>query len=183
MRRRTKRLIKKVLLNILFFMCVILACMLPILLSHGHKNQKIGQSADMSQIEHESMPSVDLKENVEELKEVVEDVEEKKIEEQKRKEQEGSGKFKLTAYCACSKCCGKWAGGNTASGTKPTQGRTIAVDTSVIPFGTQVIIDGHTYIAEDTGSAIKGNKIDVFFDNHEEALQFGVRYADVTIVR
>lgn len=88
--------------------------------------------------------------------------------------------FKLTAYCACSKCCGKWADGFTASGTKATQGRTIAVDTKVIPLGTKVIIEGYgEYIAEDTGSAIKGNKIDVYFDNHQEALKFGVKNLEV----
>jgi 3D (Asp-Asp-Asp) domain-containing protein len=90
--------------------------------------------------------------------------------------------FRLTAYCNCSKCCGKWAGGATASGTLPKAGRTIAVDTKVIPFGTKVVINGHTYTAEDTGSAIKGNRIDVYFDSHSEALQFGVKYADVQIV-
>jgi 3D (Asp-Asp-Asp) domain-containing protein len=93
------------------------------------------------------------------------------------------GRFKITAYCACKKCCGKWAGGNTASGTKPTAGRTVAVDTSVIPFGTKVIIDGHTYIAEDTGSAIKGNRLDIFFDDHQEALNWGVRYKYVQIIK
>lgn len=91
------------------------------------------------------------------------------------------GQFKLTAYCACSKCCGKWSGGNTASGTKPTANRTIAVDTSVIPFGTEVIINGVTYIAEDTGSAINGNKIDIYMESHQAALQFGVQYAEVFI--
>lgn len=91
------------------------------------------------------------------------------------------GKFKLTAYCPCSRCCGKWAGGNTASGTKPTANRTIAVDTNVIPFGTEVIINGVTYIAEDTGSAINGNKIDVYMESHEAALQFGVQYQEVFI--
>ena len=89
------------------------------------------------------------------------------------------GTFKLTAYCNCSRCCGKWAGGATASGTMPKAGRTIAVDTRVIPFGTKVIINGHTYTAEDTGSAIKGNKIDIFFDSHQAALNFGVQYAEV----
>ena len=93
------------------------------------------------------------------------------------------GQFKISAYCACKKCCGKWAGGNTASGTKPTAGRTIAVDTKVIPFGTKVIIDGHTYIAEDTGGAIKGNKIDIYFDSHQEALNWGIKYKDVSIIR
>ena len=92
------------------------------------------------------------------------------------------GEFKLTAYCPCSKCCGKWADGITATGTTAKAGRTIAVDPKVIPHGTEVIIDGHTYIAEDTGGSIKGNRIDVYFDTHEEALKFGVQYAEVYIV-
>ena len=91
------------------------------------------------------------------------------------------GRFMLTAYCPCSTCCGK-SDGITATGTIATQGRTIAVDPRVIPYGTEVIINGHTYIAEDCGGSIKGNRIDVYFDSHSEALQFGVQYADVYIV-
>lgn len=92
------------------------------------------------------------------------------------------GEFKITAYCPCSYCCGKWADGITATGTKATAGRTIAVDPSVIPYGTKVIINGHEYIAEDCGGAIKENRIDVFFNTHEEALEFGVMQAEVYIV-
>lgn len=88
--------------------------------------------------------------------------------------------FKLTAYCPCMQCCGK-TDGITASGTKATEGRTIAVDPNIIPFGTEVIINGHTYIAEDKGGAIKDNRIDVYFDSHQDALEFGVQYADVLI--
>lgn len=91
------------------------------------------------------------------------------------------GKFKLTAYCPCSICCGKWSGSPTASGVMPKANHTIAVDTSIIPFGTEVVINDVTYIAEDTGSSIKGNKIDVYMDSHEAALQFGVQYAEVFI--
>ena len=94
-----------------------------------------------------------------------------------------AGKFRLTAYCNCSKCCGKWAGGPTASGVMPKTKRTIAVDPKVIPLGSKVIIDEHTYIAEDTGSAIKGNRIDVYFDNHQEAMAFGVKYKDVKVIK
>lgn len=89
------------------------------------------------------------------------------------------GNFRLTAYCNCSTCCGKWAGGATASGVMPVANHTIAVDTSVIPFGTKVVINGNTYVAEDTGSSIVGNRIDVYFNSHQEALNFGVQYADV----
>lgn len=77
-----------------------------------------------------------------------------------------------TAYCPCAQCCGK-TDGITATGTQATAGRTIAVDPAVIPYGTEVIINGHTYIAEDCGGAINGRDIDIFFNTHEEAVQFG----------
>lgn len=88
--------------------------------------------------------------------------------------------FTATAYCNCSRCCGKWADGKTASGTTPVQGRTIAVDKKVIPLGSAVSVDGVEYIAEDTG--VRGKHIDIYFDSHSEALKFGVRQVDVEIV-
>jgi 3D (Asp-Asp-Asp) domain-containing protein len=59
---------------------------------------------------------------------------------------------------------------------------TIAVDPSVIPYGTKVMINGIIYTAEDCGGAIKGNRIDVYHDTHSEALDFGVQYAEVYLV-
>ena len=91
------------------------------------------------------------------------------------------GRFRLTAYCNCSICNGKWAGGPTKSGSMPIAGRTIAVDPRVIPLGTKVIIDGHEYTAEDTGSAIKNQRIDMYFNNHADALRFGIQYRDVYV--
>ncbi len=86
---------------------------------------------------------------------------------------EYAGTFTLTAYCNCAICCGKWAGGPTASGAMPEAGRTIAVDKRVIPLGAKVYIDGFgEFIAEDTGSAIKGNRIDIYMDSHEAARWF-----------
>ena len=91
--------------------------------------------------------------------------------------------FEATAYCACSKCCGKWADRITASGTKVTTKRTIAVDSNLIPLGSKVEIEGlGTYIAEDTGSAIKGKIIDIYFDTHEEALKFGKQKVNIRII-
>ena len=69
----------------------------------------------------------------------------------------------------------------TASGTIPTAGRTVAVDTDVIPFGTVLIIDGYEYVAEDTGSAVNGNVIDIYFDSHESACEYGVQYKTIYI--
>ncbi len=90
------------------------------------------------------------------------------------------GTFNATAYCGCASCCGS-AGGHTASGTTPTAGRTIATDPSVIPLGSKVLIDGKEYVAEDTGGAIGGKRVDIFFSSHSEALQFGRRPVEVSI--
>lgn len=92
------------------------------------------------------------------------------------------GEFTLTAYCAGSCCCGKWANGYTATGTEATEGRTIAVDPAVIPYGSQVLLifpDGtqHTYTAEDCGGGVNGRHIDIYLDRHADALRFGVQSA------
>ena len=92
------------------------------------------------------------------------------------------GEFKLTAYCTCSKCCGEWSDGITYTGVQATPGRTIAVDPEVIPLGSTVYINGFEYTAEDIGGAIEGNRIDVLCSSHEEALEFGIQYADVSIL-
>ena len=70
------------------------------------------------------------------------------------------GTFKTTGYCNCRKCAGKWAGGKTASGVYPVEGETIAVDRSVIPLGSMVMVDGRIYWAQDTG--VRGKHIDVY---------------------
>lgn len=86
--------------------------------------------------------------------------------------------YTVTAYCGCEKCCGK-SDGITASGTVATEGRTIAVDPTVIPYGTTVYIDGQAFVAEDCGGAIKGKHIDMFFESHDAAVAFGVRKCTV----
>lgn len=83
--------------------------------------------------------------------------------------------FTVTAYCPCEKCCGAYANGYTATGAKATQGVTIAADPDVLPMGTEIEMDGHTYTVQDTGGAIVGNRLDLYFDSHEDALRWGVR--------
>lgn len=83
--------------------------------------------------------------------------------------------FTVTAYCPCEKCCGAYANGYTATGENAAQGVTIAADPNVLPMGTKVELDGHTYTVQDTGGAIAGNRLDLYFDSHEDALQWGVR--------
>ena len=82
------------------------------------------------------------------------------------------GKYKLTAYCGCKSCSGKW-GTRTASGKKAKQGRTIAVDRKKIKLGTKVKINGKTYVAEDVGGGVKGKHIDIFFKSHKQTMKFG----------
>ena len=91
-----------------------------------------------------------------------------------------SGVYKVTAYCACAKCCG-WSTGITASGARATANHTIAAP-STFAFGTKVVINGVTYTVEDRGGAIQGNRIDVYMDSHTEALQWGVRYLYVEVL-
>ena len=93
------------------------------------------------------------------------------------------GSFRLSFYCSCEKCCGAQSTGLTKSGTTVTEGRTIAVDPKVIPLGSRVYIDGYgVFIAEDVGSAIKENKIDIAVGNHEQALKLGIDEATVYLV-
>jgi 3D (Asp-Asp-Asp) domain-containing protein len=86
-----------------------------------------------------------------------------------------------TAYCSCAKCCGK-SDGITASGVKAKANRTIAVDKRIIPLGTVVLINGKQYVAEDTGGAIKGNRIDIYFDSHEQALKWGRQQIEIEVL-
>ena len=85
-----------------------------------------------------------------------------------------AGIFKVTHYCNCEHCQGEYIG-MTATGTAPKAGRTIAVDPDKIPLGSVVKIDGQEYVAEDTGGAIKGNRVDIFVADHSEAIVKGIK--------
>lgn len=101
--------------------------------------------------------------------------------------------LEATAYCACYDCCGKYPGnkwyGITATGTRAKVG-TIAVDPKVIPLGTEVYIEGlggaKNYgfaTAEDTGGAIKGKIIDLYFNTHKETVNWGRQQVNVYILK
>ncbi len=97
--------------------------------------------------------------------------------------------FEVTAYCPCTRCCGPQAQGITASGRDVSynEGRFVAADTSLLPFGTKLVIPG--YAGEvpveviDRGGAIKGHKLDVYFDDHDVALQWGRQWVAVKVLR
>lgn len=95
-----------------------------------------------------------------------------------------------TAYCPCEKCCGVWAENRpngivyTASGAIAQEGVTIAADWDVYPPGTVLYIEGlGEYTVQDRGGAIKGQKIDVYFESHEDALQFGRQELRIQVVK
>ena len=93
-----------------------------------------------------------------------------------------AGRFTTTAYCSCRRCC-RGGKNRTKSGTIPQAGHTISADLRVFPLGTKLRINGVVYTVEDSGSGIRGNKLDIFFNSHSQALQYGKRSADVYIVR
>ena len=90
------------------------------------------------------------------------------------------GVFKITHYCPCSRCCGVGGGKITASGTRPTAGRTVGVNPRLIPYGTHLQVGKYKgYVAEDTGGGIGWYHLDVFCNSHQEALQKGVQQKKV----
>ena len=85
----------------------------------------------------------------------------------------------ITHYCHGACCNGaRWAYQPTASGAWPEAGRTVAVDPSVIPLGSEVLVNGHIYVAEDTG--VKGYWVDIFCASHSEALNRGMFTTEVS---
>lgn len=95
---------------------------------------------------------------------------------------ESIGVFVLTAYCPCSDCSGPWKD-MTSTGVIAQPTHTVAVDPKIIPYGTKLSINGVIYTAEDCGSSVKGNIIDIFFNTHDEVDEFGLQYAEVYIVK
>lgn len=90
------------------------------------------------------------------------------------------GAFTVTGYCNCELCSG---GHNiTFSGTVPKANHTLSADLTVLPLGSKVWIDGVIYTVEDKGSGVNGQKVDIFYDTHEEALEHGTITADVYLL-
>ena len=131
-----------------------------------------------------------IDENFEKIEQKVDTIEkEVDIAEKKIKEKENTNKligtFYVTAYCSCEECCGEWASkrpkdenGNDivlgSSGRRLISNYSVAVDPSIIPLGSIIYIGGKEYRADDVGGAIQGNRIDVYIDNHDSALEFGI---------
>ena len=101
---------------------------------------------------------------------------------------ESIGECRITYYCTedYPHICGTGTG-LTASGAPVVAGVSCAVDPSVIPLGSTVLLDYgdgdlHQYLAQDTGGAVIGNRIDIAVPTHNEALQMGVKTATVYVI-
>ncbi|WP_343084794.1 NlpC/P60 family protein [Blautia producta] len=92
------------------------------------------------------------------------------------------GTYKITHYCGGACCNDQWAG-VTSTGAPLVEGDTIAVDPTIIPYGTKVIINGHIFTASDCGGAIKGNHIDVFVNDHNRGNNLGVYFTNVYLLK
>ena len=92
------------------------------------------------------------------------------------------GTYKITHYCGGACCNDQWAG-VTSTGAPLVEGDTIAVDPTIIPYGTRVIINGHIFTASDCGGAIKGNHIDVFVNDHNRGNNLGVYFTNVYLLK
>lgn len=88
--------------------------------------------------------------------------------------------YKVTAYCACEECCGKYTDGITASGYKLRKGNKLCA--ANFDFCTVLKIPGYGIVPvlDRTGGS---NHIDVYFDTHEEALEWGVQYLEVEVLK
>lgn len=95
--------------------------------------------------------------------------------------------MRVTAYCPCPKCCGQYSDGVTACGLKIQPGDVFVAADKRYSFGTEMIISGYNngqpVRVLDRGGAIRGNRLDVFFHSHQEALEWGVRYLNVKVHR
>ena len=95
-------------------------------------------------------------------------------------------KWKVTYYCSCRECCGKWADGYFASGKKAYNG---GVACNWLPFGTELEIDSKIYVVEDRGKttlfgsrALPVKHIDIWVPTHREAIEKGVEWKNVKII-
>ncbi len=92
---------------------------------------------------------------------------------------------RVTAYCPCPRCCGEYSDGVTACGHKIGPGDTFVAADGRYSFGTEMLIPGYSNSRPvqvlDRGGAIKGNRLDVFFATHQEALEWGVKYLEVNV--
>ena len=145
--------------------------------SIGHQSDQLRQRDELIEQQAEYIETLEARDmTVELIYEAAEEAESEPEAEPEKPAWHDAGEFRIYHYCPCVKCCSK-DDGITATGTMATEGRTIAVDPSVIPLGSEVEINGVIYIAEDTG--VKGKTIDLFVNSHAQAVAMGTYTTNV----
>lgn len=90
------------------------------------------------------------------------------------------GEYTISFYCDCPICTKTAKGSKTATGTKPKEGKTIACDGNTLKMGDIAYIETiGVRVCEDKGDAIKGNRIDVYMNDHDIANKIGIRKVNV----
>jgi 3D (Asp-Asp-Asp) domain-containing protein len=104
---------------------------------------------------------------------------------QEQLEQWEDVQMRVTAYCPCRICCGKFSDGVTACNHKIKSGDVFVAADKKYRFGTELIVPGYNngepVKVMDRGRVIKGDRLDVFFNSHRVAKKWGVQYLDVKI--
>ena len=94
-------------------------------------------------------------------------------------------RMRVTAYCPCPKCCGKFSDGITADNHKIRPGNVFVAADKTYRFKTEMVVPGYNtnqpVQVKDRGRLIKGNRLDVFFHSHRDAKKWGTRYLDVLV--
>lgn len=94
--------------------------------------------------------------------------------------------MEIRAYCPCEECCGEYADGITASGYVIEPGACFVAADKRFPFNTFFIVPSYNNDEPvpvlDRGGLVTGNRLDIFFHTHEEALKWGVKWLEVKVL-
>ena len=157
--------------------------------SENNNESFVIQSAEKPVVKSEKVETVDLEEDtvVIEKSQVFDCA--RVCNEQEKSEDITYIQFKVTAYCSCEKCCGVWAINRPegkvygAAGKELIAGYSVAVDRDLYEFGTKFVDkDGNEYEAADVGGAVKGNHLDLYMNDHQEALNWGVKTLELAVI-
>ena len=157
--------------------------------SENNNESFVIQSAEKPVVKSEKVETVDLEEDtvVIEKSQVFDCA--RVCNEQEKSEDITYIQFKVTAYCSCEKCCGVWAINRPegkvygAAGKELIAGYSVAVDRDLYEFGTKFVDkDGNEYEAADVGGAVKGNHLDLYMSDHQEALNWGVKTLELAVI-
>jgi len=175
------------LINLILLVCIICVLMEILWVGEAKANSRITLlSATIAEVDTVSQLSLNESEMKAELKQSrPNNTMNNPIDSSKQSDEWQTVQMRVTAYCPCQKCCGKYSDGVTACGHKICPGDAFVAADKEYSFGTEMIIagykNGEPVKVLDRGGAIRGNRLDVFFHSHEEALKWGVRDLGVKV--